>query len=245
MNTMLYREWKEYFLQNQSHFSTLDWEAEDVLTDSEKKAITRSIQQFQRGEYSEGKHLYAFAKKFPDPQYLEAIRLFIREEQDHALVLGKFMDKHQLPRIQNHWVDAVFRFLRAAAGLENTLLVLVTAEIVAKVYYAALENATQSQLLRQLCRQLLKDEDQHLAFQAVTLNRLYQQSSGIRRILMRSWHRLLMTGTLLLVGWVHRRVLNRGGYRYRHFLSAGMKVYDSVEQQIKQPLLRQGVARQG
>src|SRR6476620_3746422 len=94
------------------------------------------------GYNSEGKHLYSFAKRFPDPGYLECIRLFIPEEQMHAKVLAKFMKKHDIPQIKNHWTDSVFRWLRKLAGIENTVRVLLVAEIIAKVYYKGLKQAT-------------------------------------------------------------------------------------------------------
>ncbi len=56
--------WENYFLKNKDHFSEIDWQAEDQLTKDEKKKITSSIQQFQKGENSEGKRrCYPFADR--------------------------------------------------------------------------------------------------------------------------------------------------------------------------------------
>src|SRR5258706_2208578 len=184
---MNYTEWENYFQQNQVHFRDIDFTVPDELSAEEKSIIYSSLQQFQRGENSEGKHLFAFAKKNPDPAYLRCISLFIREEQSHARVLGAFMDKHDIPRIKNHWVDGVFRWLRKSAGLENTIRVLLTAEIISKVYYVALLNATGSLLLKKICTQILKDEDQHIAFQCDTLNPFYRKKNYIEKFFVRSW----------------------------------------------------------
>lgn len=167
---MNYTEWEIYFQQNQVHFRDIDFTAPDELGPDERSIIYSSLQQFQRGENSEGKHLFAFAKTNPDPAYLRCIGLFIREEQSHARVLGAFMDKHNITRIKNHWVDGVFRWLRKSAGLENTIRVLLTAEIISKIYYVGLCKTTGSSLLKKICNQILKDEDQHIAFQCDTLN---------------------------------------------------------------------------
>src|SRR4030088_3601474 len=109
---MSFRSWRQYFHENQSHFSDIDWNAEDILTNEERNIIAGSIAQFQKGENSEGKHLFNHARKYSDPEYLECIKLFIREEQMHAKVLGRFMEKNKIPKIKKHWLDGIFRSLR-------------------------------------------------------------------------------------------------------------------------------------
>ena len=225
--------WKDYFVSNSSHFADINWNEHNHLTKKERELITSSLQQFQKGEQSEGKHLFSFAKTFPDPLYLETIRLFIREEQKHAFVLGNFMDKEGIPRIKQHWVDDVFRRLRKLADLENTITVLITAEIIAKVYYKALKNATNSILLKNLCDQILKDEDQHIAFQSYTMNIFYGEKGKVRRFLGRLWHHILMTGTIVIVWFGHRRVLKAGGYSFSIFFMETMLVFLEAEKQIR------------
>jgi len=71
---MSFRSWKQYFEENQSHFSAIDWKAEDILPIEQRNIIAGSIAQFQKGENSEGKHLFNHAKKYSDPEYLECIK---------------------------------------------------------------------------------------------------------------------------------------------------------------------------
>jgi hypothetical protein len=225
--------WKNYFKLNSDHFKNIDWSQVDRFSQKEKEIISSSLQQFQKGEQSEGKHFFSFAKTFPNPLYLETIRLFIREEQTHAFVLGKFMDMKNIPRIKSHWVDDVFRWLRKLADLENTVTVLITAEIIAKVYYKALKNATGSILLQQLCDQILKDEDQHIAFQSFTLNLFYSKKGKIRKFFNRAWHQLLMTGTICVVWIGHRNVLKAGGYSFATFFMGTILVFLESEKFIR------------
>ena len=225
--------WKNYFISNGAQFEDIDWNEPDHLTEKEKKLITTSLQQFQKGEQSEGKHLFSFAKTFPDPLYLETIRLFILEEQTHAKVLGNFMDIEGIPRIRQHWVDDIFRRLRKLADLENTITVLITAEIIAKVYYKALKNATNSRLLKKLCDQVLNDEDQHIAFQSYTLNTFYGKKGRISKFFGRAWHQVLMTGTILIVWFGHRAVLKAGGYSFSIFFMETMLVFLESDKQIR------------
>jgi hypothetical protein len=229
---MQFNEWKEYFLQNRAHFTDLDFNTEDQLTEEEKRIIFSSIQQFQNGENSEGKHLYSFAKRFPDPKYLECIRLFIPEEQMHAKVLGKFMKKHGIPLIKSHWVDRVFRSLRKLAGIENTVRVLLTAEIIAKVYYKGLRQATGSELLKKICTQILYDEEQHILFQCDALRALHQNKNLFHRFILKSWQRILMLGTIVVVWHYHKEVLRKGGYYFGRFFLENLLIYSEAERLI-------------
>lgn len=229
---MQFNEWKEYYLHNCRHFSDIDFEADDHLPEEEKKLIFSSIQQFQRGENSEGKHLYAFAKNFPDPSYLECIRLFIPEEQMHARVLGQFMKKHDIPAIKSHWVDSVFRWLRKLAGIENTVRVLLVAEIIAKVYYKGLRQATGSELLKKICTQILVDEEQHILFQCDALRLLHHRKNFFHRFVVRLWQRMLMVGTIVVVWRYHKKVLQKGGYYFGRFFLENLLIYAEAERLI-------------
>src|SRR6266404_3413702 len=230
---MDFESWKNYFLGNKNHFSDIDWQTEDHLSEYEKKMITSSIQQFQKGENSEGKHFFAFAKTFPDPLYLECIRLFIAEEQTHASVLGRFMEKQGIRKISKHWVDGCFRWLRKFSGLENSVIVLVTAEIIAKVYYKALMNCTSSLLLQKICVQILKDEDQHIIFQCYALSYFHSKKNFVRKFFTRSFHFVLMLVTILIVWVYHRKVLVTGNYNCRKFFSETIPIFFEAERIIK------------
>ena len=230
---MDFKDWKQYFLQNQDHFAGINLEEADQLTRDDKAAIAASLQQFQKGESSEGKHLFAFAKQFPDPEYLNCIKLFIREEQRHASVLASFMHKHKIPLIKSHWVDGVFRWLRKLGGIQNTVRILLIAEIIAKVYYRALYNATDSVLLKKICLQVLSDEESHIGFQCDLLKIFYERQSLAGKFLTRNWKLFLMTGTTLVVWFYHKNVLKRGGYYFGKFFFETLLIFFETEQALK------------
>lgn len=196
--------------------------------------IAASLQQFQRGERSEGKHLFAFAKKFPDPAYLACIRLFIPEEQKHANVLARFMKKHDIPVIESHWVDGVFRRLRKLAGIENTVRVLLVAETIAKVYYKGLYQATGSVVLKKICAQILLDEEQHIRFQCDALQFFFRRKTFLSRLFTWLWQWILMTGTILVVWWHHKKVLLKGGYYFGKFFLENLLVFSEAERSIRE-----------
>jgi hypothetical protein len=110
-----------------------------------------------------------YAKSTGDAEYLEAIKLFIKEEQRDSQYLARFMNLANIPLARKIFVDTVFRSLRKLANLECSIGVLITAEIIAKVYYRALHDATQSIFLREICKQILRDEKFDVEFQAERL----------------------------------------------------------------------------
>src|SRR5947209_2060049 len=148
-------QWREYFRRNAASLMPIPWERGVSLTDAERRAIAASVQQFQLGESSDGNEFLArgleYARVSGDVQYLPALRRFIAEEQRHGRDLGRFMDLAGIPRMASAWPDTIFRWLRHTSGLERSIMVLVTAEVIAQVYYDALRDATRSVVLRQLC----------------------------------------------------------------------------------------------
>lgn len=230
-NKFLY--WFNHFKNNQNHFEQIDWELDKKLTSTEISTITCSIQQFQKGENSEGKHLIHYAKKYGDSIYLETIKLFIKEEQKHALVLSKFMKIQGIEKIKEHWVDNVFRSLRKLTSLENSIIVLLTAEIIASVYYIALRECSNSKTLKDICNQVLLDEEMHINFQSFTLSEFYKNKSSISKIYSRLFHRILMTGTILIVWLYHRQIFLQGGFSFYSFYQSVFVEYFRSEKMIK------------
>ena len=218
----LSRYWLEYFVANTTSRLEIPWKRGAEITVAERLAIASSIQEFQLGESSEGRHLLrsaeTFAKRTSDPHYAEAMRLFIKEEQRHARDLGRFMDMAAIPRIQQTWPDRVFRRLRqVGGGLEISISVLITAEIIAKVYYPALREATGSSVLRRLCDRILRDEEAHVRFQCDYLAVIRKDRKEWTLALTEALQRFLFSGTCLVVWRSHRRAIRQGGITFRSF----------------------------
>lgn len=222
---MKFINWRDYFISNRNHFAYLDWADVDPLTSNERKTITASIRQFQRGEHSEGKHFLHFAKELNDQSYEDAVKLFIKEEQDHAEVLGRFMAIHNIPPLKKDWLDNTFRKLRKLGGLEGSVTVLLSAEIISMVYYDALDRSTRSFMLQEISRQILVDEDMHLRFQSYTLRIVYSRKQKFSVLFSGILHSILMVGTILMVWFFHRKVLKAGGYHFASFLHAVWKQF--------------------
>jgi hypothetical protein len=226
---MTFTDIKTYFQANRSQRAALPWDTARPLTPAELRAVRASLQTFQRGEGTGGDHLMDLAQQYGVPDYAAAMQLFIEEEEGHAAMLGRFMSQQGIPQLQTHWLHEVFRTLGRPLGLEHMVRVILTAEVVAAVYYRALAEATGSELLRQICRRILHDEEMHLAFHCVAIR---QWSFGRGRLgvwLWRQFYRGLMAGTALVVFTASRRTFRAGGYGVGRFYAAIAAEYFRLE----------------
>ena len=216
------------------------------LTDEERRTITPSIQQFQLGENSKGLHLLQRGQRYGcvanDPLFAGALELFIKEEQQHSRYLGAFMESQCIPIMQKHWVDTVFRRLRIFAGLELSLTVLVTAEFIAVPYYRALRGATSSPILKMICTRILDDEANHLKFQASMLARVPGRRAEIAQLFFTQVHRVFLLGTILLVWFEHRLLLESAGYTIGRFEEETMKEF-SAWNTARRSMMKQSAIR--
>lgn len=224
--------WIRYFEENAKRTDAIPWDDTGLLGKTERAAIFGSIRKFQKGETGEGKYVFAEAKKYTascgDDSYLYALKLFIYEEHRHARYLGDFMRMQEIPKQQKHWVDGIFRWIRHHGNLEVAISALVTAEVIAAVYYKALGLATRSHCLHAICRRILLDEKQHIRFQAYALNRIQKGRNRLLNAYMRFNHRILMLGTIPVVWIYHRRVFLAAGYSFAGFAWETWKIYRNL-----------------
>ena len=203
------------------------------LTAKELAAVTKSIQQFQLGEGSKGQRLLdrgkAFGNKVNDPCFVGALELFIKEEQQHSKYLAHFMQSQNIPLISHHWVDTIFRKLRGLAGLELSLTILVTAELIAVPYYRALREATDSLTLRNICTRILEDETAHLRFQASMLARVASNRQPVWKRAIRELHWVFLLGTIFVVWVGHRSVFESAGVGFRRFMEDTLREFREWE----------------
>src|ERR1700748_2793005 len=104
--------WIGHFKANANQ-KRVNWSLEPNISFDEMETILPSLQAWQLGETSEGKHLIAastrYANKIADPDYVDAVKLFIKEEQKHGHNLGRYLDEIHQPRIEQDWGDTLFR----------------------------------------------------------------------------------------------------------------------------------------
>lgn len=228
MNTDL-KVWLDHFEYHSTHRCALPAGKPGDLTAFERRLISRSIATFQLGEQSTGRSLLLVAQHYERQHdatpLARIVSLLIAEEQHHAALLGAFMDEHGIPRKQRDWMDRVFRRLRRLGGFELYLSVLVTAELIGKVYYRALEAATGSRQLQTLCRIIVADELAHVGLETDLLRGMHEKKSPLARWLTTTALRTFFTGASLVVWLGHRRVLRSAGYGVGTFLRACVAQY--------------------
>ncbi len=223
------RIWLNHFEYHAQHPRCVPSGLTDLLTSGERQLIAASIATFQLGEQSEGAALLAATQRFAlahdMPALVRIMGFFIREEQRHAALLRDFMVDHGIALKSRDWTDGVFRVARRLAGLELYLHVLISAELIGKVYYRALETATGCQRLTVLCRMLVCDELAHVGFESQLLLALQARRPAAQRAVLRLAHRAFFTGTAGVVWLTHRAVLRRAGYDARSFLRSCLAQY--------------------
>ena len=218
-------EWVAYFERNAAELRPVPWEAGAGVTDAELAKIAASLRGWQLGETSDGSHLLAAARQYAsaigDPEFIDAVRLFIAEEQRHGGNLGRFLDLAGVERASSDWGDTVFRAVRyALPRMEVWATPVVMVETHAMVYYNAVRRATRSPVLRAICEGILADEVAHIRFQCERLAILHRRRPGWLRKLTMGLHRLLFAGITVAVWVGHRRALQTGGYDFGHFWRA-------------------------
>lgn len=233
-------DWSAYFRENTRQLLRIPWEEGPQLTEAERADVIASIREFQVGESGEGKHLLQYARHYAsrtgDTAYLDALRLFIGEEQRHARYLAQFLQIHGELLAKRTWTDAVFRQLRRICStLEVSVSVLLTAELIALVYYPALGRATNSTILKLLCEQIASDEIKHIEFQASQLEKLRRGHGKLRRKATTLVERALMTGTIMVVWQRHSSALRRGGLNFRAFWRECWKAFSLSRQKATEP----------
>jgi hypothetical protein len=233
-----YQRWYDHFLENRNTSDRLPWRDSNHLSPGELRLVARSIQQFQIGEYARGRGFVRRAKAHAilgrDPWFLQALELFIAEEQEHSGILGRYLDREQIPRLSNHWLDGIFRRLRKLAGLEACTAVLVTAEVLAVPFYQALRDATGSRLLRSICVRILCDEAAHLNYQALTIGLLRGPLSERKRAMHSACHSTLFHSTALLLWQQHRSVFRAAGWDFRRFWNDARRAFGYLQCRIQQ-----------
>jgi hypothetical protein len=215
------RDWCVYFQRNARDRIEIPWERGAEVSDEERDAIAASVQEFQLGESSDGRRSLAIARRYAekssDRDYPEALALFFREEGLHAEMLARFLGLAGLPLLTHSWRDSAFRQLRRCFNLEVLLLVLLIAELIAKVYYRALRTATRSDVLRRICSQILRDEKPHVQFHLERLARMRRHRPRWLNRLAVEAHRTLFLALCFLVWLKHGRAMRRGGFNWRRY----------------------------
>jgi hypothetical protein len=217
-------EWRAYYRQNRLDRLPVAW---DAPVGAVARAVRVSVARFQLGESSEGRRLRALAWRTGDAAYAEAIELFIREEQEHARLLGTVLDRWEARQLRRHWSDWLFRRCRHLLGFYEEIAVLLMAEIVALKYYSVLWNGTRDAAVQRVCEQMLHDEKFHVRFHCEYLHHRFGGRRWAGRLLT-----AMFAGASAVVAWNHRAALVALGSSAEDFLDDSWRNFAAARQAI-------------
>jgi rubrerythrin len=219
MNTA---HWIRHFEQNTPLNDALPLpESPSGLPEAVRRPLAESLAVFQLGETGGGtrlrRHAAGLAREAGWAGYPRAVDRFIAEEQSHARLLARLV-AHLGGRLRRkQWSNGLFRRVRGLAGLEFAIQMLLTAELVAEVYYGTLFLRCPDPAVRAVAGKILRDEVQHLAFQREFLAaRLARLTPAAQRLW--SWQFAAVHAfTAAAVAWDHRHCLRVLGVESAEF----------------------------
>jgi hypothetical protein len=223
------RVWLDHFEYHADRRCVLPEALPEDFTAYERRLVGESLAAFQLGEQIDGPSLMRAARRYEAEHEAtplgQIIALLVAEQNHHAGLVGAFMDQHGLPRKRADWLDHAARHVHGLVDFELQIAALVSARLIGKVYYRALETATGCRQLQTLCRILVADELAHVGFESDLLRAMYASKSPLARTGHRALHRAFFTQAALAVWLGHRQVLRAAGYGMRSFVSACASQY--------------------
>lgn len=215
--------WVNQF-SNNSKINRIDWTLKPEISEPEKQNILKSLQAWQLGETSEGTHLINASKKYAkainDEEYLDAVKLFIKEEQKHGNNLGKYLDLIGEQRIKKDWGDSLFRKIRYFnTNMELWTIAVITVESAAQVFYQALKDATNCALLKQICTDILIDEASHITFQKERLYIIFSQKNAFSKWVSYHAYSCFFICTNLIIWFAHKKLFKAGKLNFSRYMT--------------------------
>ncbi|HCN29525.1 MAG TPA: hypothetical protein DIT64_12395 [Verrucomicrobiales bacterium] len=207
-----------------------------TLPDEIRLPLAASLAVFQLGESGGGTRLRRYAREVAPlvnfRGYQRAVDLFIAEEQSHSRLLERVVLHLGGSLIEKQWTNSVFRRLRGLVNLEFAIQVLLTAELVAEIYYGALYLRVSDPVVRVMARKILQDETRHLEFQREFLSERLATFSPAGRWLWRLQFEAVHAVTAAVVAWDHRHCLKALGVGLPEFFERTRKAWAVFQRRL-------------
>jgi len=215
------KEWIAHFRQNATQHR-VDWSLEPNITEEQINSIIYSLQAWQLGETSDGCNLLRASTKYAhsinDSDYIEAVKLFIKEEQKHGNNLGLYIDAIGEKRIRHDWGDSLFRKIRYFnTSMELWTLTVIVVESTAQIFYQSLKDASNCTLLKQICTDILIDEAYHITFQMERMSTIVEGKTDFGKRWRKLFYKLFFFSTTLVVWFAHKKLFKAGGNSFKSY----------------------------
>lgn len=178
------------------------------LPEAQRVALAASLATFQLGEAGEGRiahQIQTWVHPSIDNHYRSSLGLFVREEARHGQLLGHMVRSLGGQRARHNWTEVLFRRGRRLLGIRLKLLVLLAAEVAAKVFYGVLAEGLPPSDLRDALLEIAQDEALHLDFHTAFFQ-AQVRGLGARCVFLGAWW-AVSTAACLAVALDHRHTL--------------------------------------
>jgi hypothetical protein len=214
--------WKNHFENNLTR-QRVNWSVKPSITKAQKENILYSLKAWQLGETSDGRHLLTaaskYANKIKDSEYVDAVQLFIKEEQKHGNNLGRYIDSIGELRAKKDWGDTLFRKIRYFnTSMELWTIAVIIVESAAQVFYKALHDATDCLLLKSICRDILMDEAHHIQFQNERMYLIFQEKHFYVKAISILGYSILFFATIHAIWLGHSKTFKVGNISKNIFM---------------------------
>ncbi|MCA1964428.1 MAG: ferritin-like domain-containing protein [Prosthecobacter sp.] len=210
------------------------------LPEAIRSPLATSLATFQLGESGTGSRLRRYARQVAPMEnfrgYQRAIDLFVAEEQSHARLLARGVQHLGGKLLTQQWTNSVFRRLRFLVNLEFAVQVLLTAELIAEVYFGTLYLRCEDPVVKKIAHKLLRDEMRHLEFQRDFLSERVVTLSPVGRWLWRAQFQAIHAITAAVVAWDHRRLLRALGLAPDDFRRRCLQGWRRFQQRLEHRL---------
>lgn len=211
-----------------------------ALPDAVRIALAKSIATFQLGESGGGTRLRRYTRSIASLEnlkgYQRAVDLFVAEEQSHAALLARTVTHLRGTLLQKQWTNSIFRWLRDLVNLEFNIQVLLTAELIAEVYFGLLSRRCTDPVVQTVSKKLLRDEMGHLSFQR---DFLFERLKTLTPAVQRLWHwqfQFIHFATALVVAWDHRDCLRALNITPADFHARAAKCWRNFQSRLERRL---------
>lgn len=200
--------WRRYFESNLHRSDAIVPAAIDGIPEPLRGELVRSLRIFQAGETGEGRIVAQTARQPEsqgDPDFVEAMRLYIAEEGRHAKELGRLVRALGGKPAHTHPSADRFRVARSLFGFRTKMMVLAGAEVVGGVFYDLLATRSGSPALSRTLRVIVHEERAHLLFQRDYFNGIARSEAE-----RAAYHAALRGTVVLALGYFtveHRSLL--------------------------------------
>jgi len=218
-------QWRRYFEENRKLRPAVRLPNEIALDESLQASLIGSLQRFQIGETGEGRHLRKYAKKYGDPEYVQCVDMFIKEEQSHAQILSQVILAMNGNLLSWHWTDFAFVCMRRLLHLKTELLILLVAEVIGKCFYKYVADKVDYKPLEEVFSLIVLDEIMHLKFHTEFLSeQLRSYPWAVKHFVHYIWCMIFYTACFAFV-FDHKKALKAMNISSAEFIETCSKTF--------------------